>query len=183
MKKRILLLVIMTVFTIESFGASWLTYSSGEPQFSGSSFHKEQQMTESNQNRLINAQPPVKLDYSLEREQINKRTLLWNDKYKVAYLYVFSRGGGCIGFFTIKGKVSSVNSSVSNPEGVYEVDTYQGDNLAVVSSPAEDGSYGTNGDGIFAFTQSGIYMETNMEYLLVDQPLKIQAVSLGTVNR
>lgn len=37
---------------------------------------KEQELTEANQERLLSIQPPVQLDWSLEREQINKRTKL-----------------------------------------------------------------------------------------------------------
>ena len=136
MRKKLLMLGLLCSISMSALAGSWLEYSNRDPQFNQSVTFKEQQLTNSNQERLLENQPPIKLDYSLERDQINARTQLWNDKYKIAYLYVFSRGGGCVGFFTIKGKVSSVNSTVSNPESVYEVDTYEGDNLAVVSSPA-----------------------------------------------
>jgi len=43
----------------------------------------------------------------------------------------------------------------------------------VVSSPAEDGSYGTNGDAIFFFTTEGVYVEWRGDYMLCDQPLKL----------
>lgn len=38
-------------------------------------------------------------------------------------------------------------------------------------SPAEDGSYGTNGDGVFGFTPEDIYIETNMKYICATVPL------------
>jgi len=43
----------------------------------------------------------------------------------------------------------------------------------VIPSPAEDGSYGTNGDAVFFFTTDGAYVEWNGSYMLADQPLKL----------
>ena len=134
----------------------------------GSTSEQEQSKTEENQKRLLASQPPVKLNWSLERENINRRTNLWNDENKISYIYLVSYGK-VMAFYTIKGKVSSVNSQITNPEQV--IDRYEGD--VVISSPAEDGSYGTNGDGIFFFTTEEVYVEWAGEYMLADQPLKL----------
>ncbi len=84
-------------------------------------------------------------------------------------------------FYTVKGKVSSVNSYLTNPQQI--IDDYgrqcdQGSQGSwgtcyVVESPDVDGSYGTNGDGIFFFTTEDVYVEWNGEYMLADQPLKM----------
>jgi hypothetical protein len=126
---------------------------------------QEERRTEQNQSKLLNAQPPASLDWSLERENINNRTNRWNDPNKVSYIYLIDFGK-VMAFYTIKGKVSSVNSQITNPEKYTR-------NGAVLPSPAEDGSYGTNGDAIFFFTTEGVYGEWNKGYLLVDEPLKL----------
>lgn len=41
----------------------------------------------------------------------------------------------------------------------------------LMPSPAEDGSYGTNGDAIFGFTPEDIYIESNMKYITATVPL------------
>ena len=128
----------------------------------------EQELTEANQERLLNTQPPVQLDWSLEREQINKRTSLWNDPNKVSYIYLVSYGK-VMAFYTIKGKVSSVNSQITNPTQI----TKRFSGAFTMPSPAEDGSYGENGDGIFFFTTDGTYVEWAGEYMLADKPLKM----------
>ena len=140
----------------------------------------EQEMTEENQEKLLKNQPPTKLDWSLERENINKRTILWNNENKLSYIYLISYGK-VMAFYTIKGKVSSVNSQITNPEqltarrmqlygnGTTGRHTIDGN----LPSPAEDGSYGTNGDGIFFFTTDGIYVEWAGSYMLADQPLQL----------
>ena len=128
----------------------------------------EQALTEQNQATLLANQPPMQLEWSLERENINRRTELWNDENKVSYIYLISYGR-VMSFYTILGKVSSVNSQITNPNQI--VDRYEGD--VVIDSPAEDGSYGTNGDGIFFFTTDGVYVEWAGEYMLADEPLQL----------
>lgn len=136
---------------------------------------KEQDLTEQNQSRLLKNQPPPKLDWSLERENITKRTNLWNDPNKVSYIYLVSYGK-VMAFYSIKGKVSSVNSQITNPEQVIDSNSaynlYNG-NALTIPSPSEDGSYGTNGDAIFFFTTEGTYVEWAGSYMLADQPLKL----------
>jgi len=134
----------------------------------GVSAKTEQALTEQNQQRLLDAQPPAKLDWSLERDNINRRTNLWNDENKVSYIYLIDYGK-VMAFYVIKGKVSSVNSQITNPEQI--VDRYEGD--VVIPSPAEDGSYGTNGDAIYFFTTDGVYVEWAGDYMLADQPLQL----------
>jgi len=134
---------------------------------------KEQEKTEANQLRLLKAQPPVSLDSSLERENINKRTLLWNSENKVSYIYLVSFGK-VMAFFSIKGKVSSVNSQITNPSQIAIKKRSTGNwSTHVIPSPAEDGSYGSNGDGIFFFTTDGTYVEWAGSYMLADKPLKL----------
>ena len=144
----------------------------GADECSNSTASKEQAKTEENQSRLLEVQPPVQLDWSLEREQINKRTQLWNEKNKVSWIYLISYGR-IMAFFTIKGKVSSVNSQITNPEQYH----YNGVSLP---SPAEDGSYGTNGDAVYFFTTDGAYVEWNQGYMLSDKPLKLSQEPLLT---
>ena len=138
---------------------------------------KEQTMTEENQTRLLDRQAPPKMDWSLERDNLIKRTNLWNDKNKVSYIYLLSYGK-VMSFYTIKGKVSSVNSQLTNTEqlSMRKFDTYSGDEYVqgVLPSPSEDGSYGTNGDAVFFFTTDGAYVEWRGDYMLADQPLSLK---------
>lgn len=140
---------------------------------------KEQAKTEANQAKLLKGQPPVSLDYSLERDNINKRTKRWNDEAKVSYIYLVSFGK-VMAFMPIKGKVSSVNSQITNPSQITKVyrKSPQGgwdSSWGVIASPAEDGSYGENGDAIFFFTTDGTYCEWNDRYFLCDKPLKLSS--------
>jgi hypothetical protein len=137
---------------------------------------KEQSLTEENQTALLENQPPPKLTWSLERENITKRTNLWNDPNKISYIYLVNYGK-VMAFYTIKGKVSSVNSQISNTEQLTQRRFDHTGGYAyvdgVISSPSEDGSYGTNGDAVFFFTTENAYVEWAGDYMIADQPLKL----------
>lgn len=154
-----------------------VTLLSGCDMIAKSTSQIEQEKTETNQSALLQVQPPTKLSWSLERDNINKRTNLWNSPNKVSYIYLINYGK-VMAFYSVKGKVSSVNSQVTNPEQLAQAflpSRLTGYNTVdgVLPSPAEDGSYGTNGDGIFFFTTEGAYVEWKGDYMLADQPLKL----------
>lgn len=149
----------------------------------------EMRRSEKIQSHLDNVQPQPNMEWSLERENIIKRTKLWNDENKIAYIYLYTRGGQMAGFFSIKGKVSSINSALSTTEQLVRDPNFDGYDGAgglgtlVLSSPQEDGSYGTNGDAIFFFTTDGAYVEWSGDYLVIDKPLKVNVPVTVTMDR
>jgi len=108
---------------------------------------------------------------------------LQNDRGVMFYMYVFIEGvSQPIGYYQIN-KVSSVNSQLTNTmqvvdAGVSTVDRH------VLPSPAEDGSYGSNGDAMFGFTPDDVYLETDMHYIVSTIPLtfKEPVNRLGVVS-
>lgn len=142
----------------------------------------EMRRSETIQKKLTETQPQPQMDYSLERQNIIERTNRWNEKNKISYIYLMSDFGSIVSYFPIKGKVSSVNSALSSPEQVVnDPNTYSDSRGSVIlSSPQEDGSYGTNGDAIYFFLTDGTYMEWNGKYFLSDQPVKLSVEPLMT---
>lgn len=135
----------------------------------------EQAHTEQNQQALLRNQPPPDISWSLERENLINRFKLMNDRDVMFYMYVFNMGvDQPIGYYQVN-KVSSVNSQLTNTMQIISGHRTSNDlpNQAAVAipSPAEDGSYGTNGDGVFGFTPEQIYIEHNMPYILSTVPL------------
>ena len=135
----------------------------------------EQGHTEMNQQRLLQVQPLPNITWSLERDNLIKRFKLQNDRSIMFYMYIFNEGvQDPIGYYQVN-KVSSVNSQLSNTMqlvGHYE-------HKVAIPSPAEDGSYGTNGDAVFGFTPEEIYIEHNMHYICATVPLTFK----NPVNR
>lgn len=168
-------MTLVTVVTMISL-MSISDCSSSERKSSTSG--QEQALTEVNQTRLNESQPPPRLTWSMERDNIIKRALLMNDRTVVMYMYVFIEGiGKPIGYYIIN-KVSSVNSQLTNTSQIIKNSSYDGGTYSVIPSPAEDGSYGTNGDGVFGFTPDGLYMEHNMKYIVATAPLKFADVPM-----
>lgn len=139
----------------------------------------EQAKTEENQSNLLSVQPPPKITWSLERDNLIKRFKLQNDRTVMFYMYLFIEGiADPIGYYQVN-KVSSVNSQLTNTEQIIRNSSYESGNYSVLPSPAEDGSYGTNGDAVFGFTPEEIYIEHNMKYVVSTVPLSFR----NAVNR
>ena len=138
----------------------------------GYSTRKEMEQTETNQQRLAAAQPPPQIQVSLERKNLIERLKRLNTENRIGYVYLLSKGGSVMAFYTISGKVSSLNSWLTTPEQV----AYVNGASHVLPSPDFDGSYGKNPDGIFFFTTGGALVEWSGDYLYSDQPLLMKSV-------
>jgi hypothetical protein len=152
---------------------SYSSCNSSEP--ANTSALDEQAHTENNQRDLMKVQPPPTITWSLERDNLIKRFKLQNDRSVQFYMYIFIEGvADPIGYYQVN-KVSSVNSQLTNTmqiiSGVSTTNNIPSGVAVTVPSPAEDGSYGTNGDGVFGFTPEDIYIETNMKYITSTVPL------------
>lgn len=130
---------------------------------------QEQATTENQQALHLKVVPPPKLSTSQERKNLVERLKRFNTDSKVSYIYLVSFGK-VMAFYTVKGKVSSVNSLLTTPDQLVSA-VYQ--DYHVVSSPDLDGSYGSNGDAVFFFTTDGTYVEWSGDYMLCDKPLKL----------
>ena len=150
-----------------------LTFTSCEmkERVENTSAKDEQVHTEINQRNLNQVQPPPTITWSLERDNLIKRFKLQNDRAVMFYMYVFIEGvAQPVGYYQVN-KVSSVNSQLTNTMQIVEDPYRYQSGGQILPSPAEDGSYGTNGDGIFGFTPEEIYIETNMKYITSTVPL------------
>ena len=136
-----------------------------------SSAKDEQAHTENNQQALNRIQPPPSVKWSLERDNLIKRFKLQNDRSVVFYMYIFNEGiQAPIGYYQVN-KVSSVNSQLTNTMQLVQSSYSAHVEEYVLPSPAEDGSYGTNGNAVFGFTPEDIYIESNMHYIASTVPL------------
>lgn len=147
---------------------------------SGGSYEYEIKKTEKNQYGLVISQPPEGMERSLERQNLKERNKLLNNQNMMFYVYLMSHGK-IVAKFTAKGKISSTNSKLTNDQQIVATEEClenayregEGACYQPVESPQMDGSYGTNGDGIFFFTTDNKYVEWNGEYIVSQQPLNI----------
>ena len=150
----------------------------------GESYNYEIKLTEKNQNQLVRAQPPQVMDSSLERQNLINRYEYLNDENNVHHVYLMDEGQ-VVAYYVAQGKVSSVNSKLTNDRQIVKIEGAgfdggngaggaHGPNYKVVESPQMDGSYGTNGAAIFFFTTSGDYVESSLDYVVSEEPRNIQ---------
>jgi len=140
---------------------------------SGKTTRDEMQQTEINHAKLVKAVPPPHLETSQERKNLVKRLERFNNENKVSYIYLVNYGK-VMAFYTIKGKVSSVNSLLTTPEQLISINVGGANRVSgKIVSPDLDGSYGSNGDAIFFFTTDDTYVEWAGDYMLCDKPLKL----------
>jgi hypothetical protein len=122
--------------------------------------------------------PVAQLTDSLERRNLKEKLLRQNKPNSIGYVYILGVNGTAIGYFTIKGKVSSTQSQMTTTDLV--VDRCSSSTCpVVVTAPGDDGSYGENEKGIFFFTTEGALVETSMDYFVSDQPLPVSAPKLN----
>ena len=148
------------------------------------SYNYEIKLTEKNHQNLVRGQPPQMMDSSLERQNLINRYEYLNDENNMHHVYLIDEGQ-VVSYYVAQGKVSSVNSKLTNNkqivkaqragfDGSHGAGGAHGSNYKVVESPQMDGSYGENGDAIFFFTTSGEYVESSLSYVVSEEPKNIQ---------
>lgn len=123
--------------------------------------------------------PEAEMKTSLERKNLRERLIRFNNPSKIGYLYV-TTFGKFVGYYVIKGKVSSTQSQMTNTQQTFREGSHDTDGL-VVDSIGDDGSFGINegGDaGVFFFTATGVMVETTLDWIYSDAPLHINVPNL-----
>lgn len=167
--------------------AATLAVAVGVTACSGSTQTSTQQgqaTTEQYAAKLTAAEPyPLaQMNDSSERANLRERLLRMNDPHKIGYLYELTATGQVIEQFTIKGKVTSTQSQLTNTN----LPAYSGSTgVTTVDSMGDDGSYGMNEggpNGIFFFTTSGALEEYSGIWKYSDVPLNLTSKPLITMD-
>jgi hypothetical protein len=139
------------------------------------------------QKKLTETVPIPEITNSTARKAIAARAKLFDANDKITYIYLINYGK-VMAFYTIKGQPISLRAyltpmeNIVNNRGMLCSDAARidsdssscgGGNGYMVSAPDVDGTYGDTVDGIFFFTTEGAYVETKLDYVVSDQPLKI----------
>lgn len=127
----------------------------------------------SNERLQEQNQTTIKGD-SLEKSNLKEKLERENDPTAVRYVYLMNFGQ-IVGYYVIKGKVSSAGSQIA-PE--MEVDFHSYGNV-VLDSKQDDGTYGQGDPGIFFFTADGTMVSTSLDYVEADAPMPIDVPRLG----
>lgn len=119
--------------------------------------------------------PVDQLKDSLERRNLRERLIRTNKADAVGYVYLLSFGKP-LGYYVVKGKVSSTQSQMTADQTVLGNSNA---GYSTVAAPGDDGSYGANENGIFFFLVTGQMVTTNLDYVWSDAPLPLDVPKLG----
>jgi len=161
----------MAVLAVVLLGSGCAPASTG-------SYSSDTAKVEETQKRVQAMVPIPEIKTSAERQNIASRAKLFDSENKITYIYLISYGK-VMAFYTVKGKVSSLNSYLTPLDKVVKDDGSPCDYYSstgscyVVSAPDIDGAYGENANGIFFFTTEGAYVEWQGDYMVSDQPLQL----------
>jgi len=145
---------------------------------SNSSVIRDSKITDQYSRALENAVPyPLsQMHDSVERRNLRERLLRFNVPDKIGYIYLLGFNGNYVGYYTVNGKPSSLDSQMTATQQI--VKACSSGCREVVTSMGDDGSFGTNEPGIFFFTTNGVLVETSMNYVYSDSPLPVNAPNL-----
>jgi len=136
---------------------------------------------------------------SMEMVNDGRRDLTLNNPNHIGYVYVYSQTGTLITFYTIKGKVSSTQSQLTETQDIVDDkncvsgdDSGQGGGTIgacsnVVDSIGDDGTYGGEEggpSGVFFFTTAGALVELggNTNWFYSDAPLALTSKPVMIYN-
>lgn len=126
--------------------------------------------------------PADEMRDSLERRNLDERLLRQNDPKRVGYVYFFPFGSDtALGYWTIKGKVSSTQSQMTPSDEVINWDCGAecGSSLTA-EAPGDDGSFGENEKGVFFFTTEDAMIQVCEScYVYSDQPVALADLELN----
>lgn len=154
-----------------------LTGCSDVPVPATDSYKSDAKKVEETQKKVQQAVPIPQINNSAERKNISERAKLFDKDNVSTYIYLVNYGK-VMAFYTVKGKVSSLNSYLTPVDKLVKFDGSTCDwnnsqSCYVVGAPDIDGAYGENAEGIFFFTTEGAYVEWRGDYMVSDQPLKL----------
>lgn len=174
--KRNKIVKFVAIFLIAILSGSMLSACGfgNEPSKQRQEIQKESSQA-FDQQRAAVKYPADELRDSLERRNIRKRLLITNNPNTIGYVY-YAPFGKLMGYWTIKGKVSSVKSQM-NPADELTDDLSDCSGCfesQVIESAGDDGAFGENQDSVYFFTTEDVMVEVpEDDYFYSTQPVTI----------
>jgi hypothetical protein len=171
MNKKVIALVVGAAIAATSLAACSEPVSGAQAEG-----QKQTEQAFSQQSSAV-PYPATELRDSLERRNLKERLLRTNKPNQQGFVYLMSFGK-IIGYYGVKGKVSSTQSQMTTDQLIIQ-NCGSCSERSVVNAPGDDGSYGANEEGIFFFTLQGQMITTNLDYIWSDNPISIDVPRLG----
>lgn len=189
MKRRLLWIIVGLLIGILTAGGT--AYAVVRAETPGGAFDNSlQDSLNAVQNRdtarLAKDQPAPSLSYSVERQNLIQRYKTFSDRNKISYIALTTINGAVVYTGAVKGKVSNLSSELTPADRMQCTQNGGGDSASSscvpILMPEPDGSWATNGSGIFWFDERGVYHEWNGTYLVADAPFTLTQPTLLTIS-
>lgn len=123
--------------------------------------------------------PATELRNPLDRKNLRDRLLRNNNPNAISYLYILSNTGTPIGYFVLKGKLTSTEASMLPTDAVIDACSSSEYCPEVVQGGGDDGTYGTNEQAVFGFTAQGVMVTIRFEnWFQSDAPVALNVPDL-----
>lgn len=114
---------------------------------------------------------------SLSRANQDERMAREEDESQVRYVYILAPlTGDVIGYYTVNGKVSSAGVQNAPEQDLIKgwESPGEGEDLYIVDSAKDDGTYGPSETGFFFFTTENVLIEIEgLAYVQSDSPIRL----------
>lgn len=108
-----------------------------------------------------------------EIDNIGNRLRLTSDPNLLGHIALINKVGQVVLYTTIKGKVTSGSKRLTS--------TTYCPGIMGTDCPSDEGTYGSSNPYIFFWTANGQYIQTSMDYIYSDKPLRLDEKPLFTI--
>lgn len=115
----------------------------------------------------------ITFDENAEIDNIQRRLELTSAPGLLGYVVLMNAAGQPVMYTTVKGKITSGAKRLTKPYDYQRVYGGGGSMDDQVPAPSDEGTYGTSGEYVYFWTQSGQYVQWNGTYLYSDQPIRL----------
>lgn len=124
--------------------------------------------------------PASDLKNPLDRRNLADRLKRNNNPNAISYLYLLSNTGNPIGYFVLKGKLTSTESALLPTDSIIDACGRAGEYCPqVVQGVGDDGTYGQNENAVFGYTAQGVMITVRMEnWFQSDAPIALNVPDL-----
>lgn len=109
-----------------------------------------------------------------EIENIKRRLELTSRVGALGYIVLLNESGQPIYYAAVKGKVTSGSKRLTEPDRTHS----NLEKIVVRAAPSDEGTYGSSGEYVFFWTQSGQYIQWNGKYFYSDKPIRLKVEPL-----
>lgn len=124
--------------------------------------------------------PAAELKNPLDRRNLADRLRRNNNPNAISYLYILSNTGIPIGYFVLKGKLTSTESQLLPSDNIIDACGKSTEYCPeVVQGQGDDGTYGPNEGAVFGFTAQGVMVTIRFEnWFQSDAPVALNVPDL-----